>query len=148
MTSLAFAAPASCASLRPSSFAGATALSKAAPSPQFTATRAARSRRATVAQYNYNIYQDNEDRSRRGIQQGERVVTIQKPLGLILEEGQDGMVFIAQIDPSGNAALEDEVSEGDIVVAVSATFGEDVWSTRGGTPAPPTACVAAALCRA
>lgn len=84
-----------------------------------------------VAQYNYNIYQDNEDRQRRGVGTGERVVTLQKPMGILLEEGQDGMVFIAGIDPSGTAAEEEDVNEGDIVVAVSATFGDDVWSTRG-----------------
>lgn len=52
-------------------------------------------------------------------------------MGLILEEAQDGMVFVAEIDPEGNAAESGEVNEGDILVAVSATFGEEVWSTRG-----------------
>lgn len=41
------------------------------------------------------------------------------------------MVFIAEMDPDGNGAQSGEVFEGDIVVAVSATFGEEVWSTRG-----------------
>lgn len=41
------------------------------------------------------------------------------------------MVFIAEMDPEGNAADSGEVNEGDILVAVSATFGEEVWSTRG-----------------
>lgn len=79
-------------------------------------------------EFNYNIYQDDEDRSRRTVAPGERAVTLQKPLGLVLEEGQDGMVFVAQIDADGNAADSGEVSEGDVVVAVSATFGEEVWS--------------------
>jgi hypothetical protein len=131
MASLAFAAPASCLS---TSFCGSSGLSKAYISaPLHTRARAVRPRRTTVAQYNYNIYQDNEDRSRRDVKAGERVVTVKKPLGLILEEGQDGMVFVAQVDPKGNAARVDEgeVNEGDVVVAVSATFGEEIWSTRG-----------------
>lgn len=61
----------------------------------------------------------------------DRSVTLQKPMGLVLEEGQDGMVFVAEIDPDGNAGESGEVFEGDIVVAVSATFGDEVWSTRG-----------------
>lgn len=92
-------------------------------------------RRATIVaedkSFNYNIYQDLEDRSKRAVASTDRAVTLQKPLGIILEEGQDGMVFVAEIDPEGNAAESGEVQEGDILVAVSATFGEEVWSTRG-----------------
>lgn len=84
-----------------------------------------------VAQYNYNIYQDSSDRSKRTVGADDRTVSIRKPLGLILEESQDGMVFVAEIDPEGNAAEEEDLSVGDIVVAVSATFGDEVWSTRG-----------------
>ena len=61
----------------------------------------------------------------------DRAVVLQKPLGIVLEEAQDGMVFVAEIDPEGNAADSGEVFEGDILVAVSATFGDEVWSTRG-----------------
>lgn len=82
-------------------------------------------------EFNYNIYQDDEDRSRRVVGANERSVVLQKPLGLVLEEGQDGMVFVAEIDRDGNAFDSGEVAEGDVVVAVSATFGEEVWSTRG-----------------
>lgn len=82
-------------------------------------------------QFNYNIYQDSEDRSKRQLTDRDRAVTVKKPLGVVLEEGQDGMVFVAEVDPDGNAAETGEVSEGDILVAVSATFGEEVWSTRG-----------------
>lgn len=82
-------------------------------------------------QFNYNIYQDGEDRSKRKVTNTDRAVTLQKPLGIVLEEGQDGMVFVAEVDPDGNGAESGEVFEGDIVVAVSATFGEEVWSTRG-----------------
>ena len=76
------------------------------------------------------MYQDSADRSKRAVTTADRSITVQKPLGLVLEEGQDGMVFVSEIDPDGNAAGED-INEGDIVVAVSATFGDEVWSTRG-----------------
>eukprot|EP00182_Erythrolobus_australicus_P002153 CAMPEP_0185839630 /NCGR_PEP_ID=MMETSP1353-20130828/14902_1 /TAXON_ID=1077150 /ORGANISM="Erythrolobus australicus, Strain CCMP3124" /LENGTH=236 /DNA_ID=CAMNT_0028538835 /DNA_START=65 /DNA_END=775 /DNA_ORIENTATION=- len=95
---------------------------------------ARRSRRAIVApvmQYNYNIYQDGEERAKRTVGSGDRAVTLRKPLGLVLEEGQDGMVFIAKIDENGSASNEPGVNVGDIVVAVSATFGDEVWSVRG-----------------
>lgn len=94
------------------------------------------SRRARIVcqegkQFNYNIYQDFEDRSKRSLTNEDRAVAVQKPLGIVLEEGQDGMVFVAEVDPDGNAAETGEVQEGDILVAVSATFGDEVWSTRG-----------------
>jgi hypothetical protein len=41
------------------------------------------------------------------------------------------MVFVASVDARGNAAEEEDLHEGDVVVAVSATFGDEVWSTRG-----------------
>ncbi|GJD05988.1 hypothetical protein Gasu2_04300 [Galdieria sulphuraria] len=86
-----------------------------------------------VAEYNYNIFQDDQDRSRRKVQPGERAYFVKKPLGLVLEEAEDGMVFVADIDPRGNAARASrgDIRKGDILVAISATFGEEVWSTRG-----------------
>ncbi|KAI0564087.1 PDZ domain containing protein [Gracilaria domingensis] len=97
--------------------------------------RISRSRVITAPQcndsFNYNIYQDGEDRSKRVVSDSDRAVILQKPLGIVLEEGQDGMVFVASMDPEGNAAESGEVKEGDVLVAVSATFGDEVWSTRG-----------------
>ncbi|ABW97902.1 hypothetical protein HAN_1g57 (nucleomorph) [Hemiselmis andersenii] len=84
------------------------------------------------AQYNYNIFLNGNDRAKRGVTNEDRYAIIQKPLGIILEEGSDGMVFIAKIDPNGNAAKSNfDIRIGDIVTAVSATFGDEVWSTRG-----------------
>lgn len=136
MVSLAFASPVACAPRQKStsSFRGVTSLSNSFVSaPRFAGARASRSRLTTVAQFNYNVYQNPADRERRGISSSERSVTVRKPLGLILEEGQDGMVFVAEVDAEGNAASVDEgeVNEGDVVVAVSATFGDEIWSTRG-----------------
>jgi hypothetical protein len=84
------------------------------------------------AEYNYNIFLNGNDRAKRGVTNEDRYAIIRKPLGVILEEGADGMVFIANIDPNGNAAKSNfDIRIGDIVVAVSATFGDEVWSTRG-----------------
>eukprot|EP00172_Hildenbrandia_rubra_P000794 Plantae.Rhodophyta-Hildenbrandia_rubra.ctg14477.p2 GENE.Plantae.Rhodophyta-Hildenbrandia_rubra.ctg14477~~Plantae.Rhodophyta-Hildenbrandia_rubra.ctg14477.p2 ORF type:complete len:313 (+),score=49.10 Plantae.Rhodophyta-Hildenbrandia_rubra.ctg14477:632-1570(+) len=85
---------------------------------------------APTCEFNYNIYQDSKDRSKRTVSKGDRSVTIRKPLGAVLEEGQDGMVFVSSLNPDGNAAMED-VRVGDVIVAVSATFGDEVWSVRG-----------------
>jgi C-terminal processing protease CtpA/Prc len=83
-------------------------------------------------QYKYNIYQDGSDRAKRLVNSEERYAIIQKPLGIVLEEAEDGMVCIAKISPNGNAAKSGfDIRVGDIIVAVSATFGDEVWSTRG-----------------
>lgn len=109
-------------------------LTSSSSRPRLPRTSRYVSRRCTVVcnkEFNYNIYQSDSDRAKRAVSTSDRAVSLQKPLGLVLEEGQDGMVFVAEIDPDGNAAESGEVNEGDILVAVSATFGEEVWSTRG-----------------
>ncbi|AAK39822.1 hypothetical protein (nucleomorph) [Guillardia theta] len=84
------------------------------------------------SEYKYNIFLDGENRAKRTITQRDRYAILKKPLGLILEEKEDGMVCIAKIDPAGNAAKSGfDIKIGDVVVAVSATFGDEVWSTRG-----------------
>ncbi|KAA8498018.1 hypothetical protein FVE85_5603 [Porphyridium purpureum] len=81
-------------------------------------------------QYNFNVYQDGNERSKRTLAANDRAVSVQKPMGLLLEEAQDGMVFVAEVFEGSNAEMAG-VEVGDIVVAVSATFGDEVWSTRG-----------------
>lgn len=84
------------------------------------------------SQYKYNIFLNGENRAKRIVTSEDRYAILQKPLGIILEEGDDGMVFIAKIDPAGNAALSGfDIRVGDVITAVSATFGDEVWSTRG-----------------
>merc|ERR1712216_991711 len=84
------------------------------------------------AEYKYNIFLNGENRAKRIVTNEDRYAILQKPLGIILEEGDDGMVFIAKIDPAGNAAQSGfDIRVGDIITAVSATFGDEVWSTRG-----------------
>jgi hypothetical protein len=85
-----------------------------------------------TSQYKYNIFLNGENRAKRIVTNEDRYAILQKPLGIILEEGDDGMVFIAKIDPAGNAAQSGfDIRVGDIITAVSATFGDEVWSTRG-----------------
>jgi C-terminal processing protease CtpA/Prc len=75
---------------------------------------------------------NGENRAKRIVTNEDRYAILQKPLGIILEEGDDGMVFIAKIDPAGNAAQSGfDIRVGDVITAVSATFGDEVWSTRG-----------------
>mmetsp|Transcript_20269 Transcript_20269/g.48365 ORF Transcript_20269/g.48365 Transcript_20269/m.48365 type:complete len:205 (+) Transcript_20269:39-653(+) len=84
------------------------------------------------ADYKYNIFLDGKNRAKRVVTNEDRYAIIQKPLGVVLEEEEDGMVKIAKIDPAGNAAQSGfDIRVGDILVAVSATFGDEVWSTRG-----------------
>jgi len=84
------------------------------------------------SEYKYNIFLNGENRAKRIVTNEDRYAILQKPLGVILEEGDDGMVFIAKIDPAGNAAQSGfDIRVGDIITAVSATFGDEVWSTRG-----------------
>uniref|UniRef100_A0A7S2N2W7 PDZ domain-containing protein n=1 Tax=Helicotheca tamesis TaxID=374047 RepID=A0A7S2N2W7_9STRA len=61
----------------------------------------------------------------------DRVVDLKRPLGLVLNEDDDGNVYVETVAPKGNAARTGLVKEGDIVTMCSATFGEQMWSTRG-----------------
>mmetsp|Transcript_20636 Transcript_20636/g.31174 ORF Transcript_20636/g.31174 Transcript_20636/m.31174 type:complete len:209 (-) Transcript_20636:440-1066(-) len=70
-------------------------------------------------------------RSARKAGPNDRVVEIRKPLGLILEEDERGNVYVASVSPGGNAARSKKIGEGDKIVMISATFGDELWSTRG-----------------
>jgi len=61
----------------------------------------------------------------------DRVVELKRPLGVVLNEDNDGNVYVEQVAPKGNAARTGLVKEGDIVTMCSATFGGDMWSCRG-----------------
>jgi len=61
----------------------------------------------------------------------DNVVELTRPLGLVLNQDDDGNVFVETVAPRGNAARTGKVKEGDIVTMCSATFGDDMWSTRG-----------------
>lgn len=70
-------------------------------------------------------------RQSRSASDSDTVVDLMKPLGLILNEDDDGNVYVEKMAPKGNAARSGLVNEGDIVTMCSATFGNDMWSTRG-----------------
>lgn len=58
-------------------------------------------------------------------------MTIRKPLGLILEENSNKDVFVSEVVEGGNAYAVGGIKKGDIITMCSATFGGDMWSTRG-----------------
>ena len=62
--------------------------------------------------------------------QGDRVVEVFKPLGCILEEDQKGDVFVAEVTPGSNGA-DAGLKVGERISMVSATFGNELWSTQG-----------------
>jgi len=67
----------------------------------------------------------------RAAGQGDNLVELRRPLGLVLDEDDNGNVFVQTVAPKGNAARSGMVKEGDIVTMCSATFGDQMWSTRG-----------------
>lgn len=62
---------------------------------------------------------------------GENFVELKRPLGLVLDQDDNGNVFVQTVAPRGNAARAGTIKEGDIVTMCSATFGDQMWSTRG-----------------
>ncbi|KAL7430999.1 hypothetical protein ACHAXM_002474 [Skeletonema potamos] len=70
-------------------------------------------------------------RQSRSASEGDRLVELKRPLGLVLDEDDDGNVFVQTVAPRGNAARSGLVKEGDIVTMCSATFGDQMWSCRG-----------------
>ena len=71
------------------------------------------------------------ERSAREASATDRTVTIPKPLGLVLDANSDGDVFVKEVVKGGNAYAVGGVKEGDIIAMSSATFGNQMWSTRG-----------------
>jgi len=82
-----------------------------------------------------NMANDDElmrrSRSSRSAGIDDRVIELRRPLGLVLNEDGNGNVYVETIAPKGNAARTGEVREGDVVTMCSATFGDQMWSTRG-----------------
>lgn len=79
---------------------------------------------------------NNEDllrwaRASRSAGSDDNVVELLKPLGLVLNQDESGNVYVETVAPKGNAARTGKVKEGDIVTMCSATFGDEMWSTRG-----------------
>merc|ERR1719235_524883 len=104
--------------------------------------------RTTTAQM-INLFGNNEESKRRrdalslrDARAGDRKVTFRKPnaattgllLGLKFRENFGKGVFIDKVVPNTEAAKlkqQGKLKEGDEVVMVSATFGDEMWSARG-----------------
>jgi len=71
------------------------------------------------------------DKQSRSASSGDRVVELKRPLGIVLDQDDYGNVYVQTVAPKGNAARSGLVKEGDIVTMCSATFGDQMWSTRG-----------------
>lgn len=52
-------------------------------------------------------------------------------MGIVLDEDDNGNVYVQTVAPKGNAARSGLVKEGDLVTMCSATFGNEMWSCRG-----------------
>lgn len=70
-------------------------------------------------------------RAQRQAGADDRIVELKRPLGLVLEEDENGNVYVETVAPRGNAARTGLVQEGDIVTMCSATFGDQMWTCRG-----------------
>merc|ERR1719324_1247414 len=85
--------------------------------------------RASTARFNFQPNRDynafgaadslsREERSQRFANAGDREVTLQKPLGVVLEQDAQKNVYVASIDAGGNADLSVKVRQGNQVTLV------------------------------
>eukprot|EP00933_Yihiella_yeosuensis_P023562 TRINITY_DN18353_c0_g2_i1.p1 TRINITY_DN18353_c0_g2~~TRINITY_DN18353_c0_g2_i1.p1 ORF type:complete len:215 (+),score=42.60 TRINITY_DN18353_c0_g2_i1:118-762(+) len=58
-----------------------------------------------------------------------RIVEVELPLGVEFEERDGGDIYVQEVDPSSNAYAQG-VRKGAQLVKMSATFGDEMWSTR------------------
>lgn len=100
-----------------------------------TSTAAYESRTYSPSSSALNMANDDElmrrSRASRSAGIDDRVIELRRPLGLVLNEDASGNVYVETIAPKGNAARTGDVREGDVVTMCSATFGDQMWSTRG-----------------
>lgn len=71
------------------------------------------------------------NRAARSAGADDRTVELLQPLGMVLDEDENGNVFVKSIDKGGRAERSGKVFVGDYVAMCSATFGDDMWSCRG-----------------
>eukprot|EP01040_Poterioochromonas_malhamensis_P002308 gene2308-2453_t len=87
---------------------------------------------------------DAEARANREVRRAgvaDRIVELRQPLGLELDEDQNGNVFVKAIEPGSRAERSKTVFVGDYIRMVSATFGEDMWSCRGAGLTRVLSCI-------
>ena len=103
--------------------------------PSFTPRRIAPSSSSSSSTLLYMSDSDEDFRrytkQSRSASAGDNLVELRRPLGIVLDEDDNGNVFVQTVAPKGNAARSGFVKEGDIVTMCSATFGNEMWSCRG-----------------
>jgi len=72
---------------------------------------------------NNNNAFSNWARASRSADVEDKVVELNRPLGLILNADQDGNVYVETVAPRSNAARNGQIKEGDVITMCSATFG-------------------------
>jgi C-terminal processing protease CtpA/Prc len=72
-----------------------------------------------------------QNREMRKASATDRLVEIRAPLGLVLDEDEDGNVFVVEVEKGGRAERTGKVFQGDYIAMAQATFGDDMWSCRG-----------------
>lgn len=70
------------------------------------------------------------DRASRSSQAGDRMVELFQPLGIELDQDSEGNVFVKSIEKNSRAEKTNMIFVGDYITKASATFGNDMWSTR------------------
>lgn len=55
------------------------------------------------------------------------LVSLPLPLGIFLDQTTDGLVFVDELEPDGNAAKLGQLVEGDVIQAVSLPFGNNLF---------------------
>merc|ERR1719359_591268 len=71
------------------------------------------------------------NRAQRQVEAGDRTVEILLPLGMELDEDENGNAYVKSLEPKGRAAKTGKVFVGDRIAMVSATFGDEMWTCRG-----------------
>ena len=99
--------------------------------PQVVHQKTAGAGSTTTALFQQGNQFMNWARQARSAQDGDTLVELNRPLGLVLNEDEQGNVYVETVAPKGNAARTGKIKEGDLVTMCSATFGDDMWSTRG-----------------
>jgi len=103
---------------------------------QSSAFNAALKVRSVTPQKSFTMKVENDafaksNRNSRSAAAGDRMVELKMPLGMDLEEDENGNVYVKSIEKNGRAEKSGMIFVGDIVAMVSATFGDDMWSARG-----------------
>jgi C-terminal processing protease CtpA/Prc len=111
-------------------------LSAFAPTLQKSSTWSSSSSSSSDSNSALSMAENNDDllrwaKSARSASSEDTVVTLLRPLGLVLNQDESGNVYVETVAPKGNAARTGKVKEGDLVTMCSATFGDQMWSTRG-----------------